>query len=52
MGVVFLGIVMGIAAKSYSTVPQGNVLRARAIILGSPGSGISGVVTFTQAPAD
>jgi len=31
---------------------QGNVLRARAIVEGAPGSGISGMVLFTQAPAD
>jgi Cu-Zn family superoxide dismutase len=29
-----------------------NVLRATAVIQGAPGSGISGVVRFTQAPAD
>ena len=54
MGVVFFGLGMGIAVKSYSRAPQGrgNVLKAQAIILGAPGSGISGVVTFTQAPAD
>src|SRR5262249_33032989 len=54
LGVVFLGIGMGIAVKSYSRAPQGNgnVLRARAIILGAPGSGISGGATFTQAPVD
>jgi Cu-Zn family superoxide dismutase len=53
MGVGLLGIGLGIAVKSYSR-PQGNgnVLRAQANILGAPGSGISGVVTFTQAPAD
>jgi Cu-Zn family superoxide dismutase len=33
-------------------IAQGNVLRARAILDGPPGSGISGVVLFTQAPAD
>jgi Cu-Zn family superoxide dismutase len=44
---------IGIAtSKSHGTVTQGNVLRATAIIQGAPGSGISGVVTFTQAPAD
>jgi len=45
---------MGIAVKTYSRPPQakGNVLRAQAIILGAPGSGISGVATFTQAPVD
>jgi Cu-Zn family superoxide dismutase len=52
IGIVLLGIGMGIAAKSYSTARQSNVLRARAIIQGLPGSGISGTVTFTQAPVD
>ena len=30
---------------------QGNVLQAQAILHGAPGSGITGVVRFTQAPA-
>jgi len=52
IGIVLLGIVMLIAGKSYSTARESNVLRARAIIQGLPGSGISGTVTFTQAPVD
>ena len=51
-GVVVLGIAIGISAKSYSTSPEGKVLRAQANIQGAPGSGIAGVVTFTQEPAD
>jgi Cu-Zn family superoxide dismutase len=52
MAVVFLGMAMGVTAKTYSTPSEANGLRAHADILGPPGSGISGVVTFTQAPAD
>jgi superoxide dismutase, Cu-Zn family len=52
VGLVILGVSMGIAAKGYSTSPRANVLRARAILLGAPGSGISGVVTLTEGPVD
>ncbi len=48
----FLGVGSTIGVMGYNTRPQGNVLRAHAIIQGAPGSGISGVITFTQAPAD
>ena len=41
IGIVLLGIVMLIAGKSYSTARESNVLRARAIIQGLPGSGES-----------
>jgi Cu-Zn family superoxide dismutase len=48
-----LAVGLGVAAKGYGGAAQGkNVLRAHADVLGAPGSGISGVVTFTQAPAD
>jgi superoxide dismutase, Cu-Zn family len=52
VGAVILAAGTAIAVKSYSRSPEANVLRAQAVILGAPGSGISGVVTFTQAPAD
>jgi len=52
VGAVILTASTAIAIKSYSRSPEANVLRAQAVILGAPGSGISGVVTFTQAPAD
>src|SRR5437867_2474612 len=51
-GVVVVGIAIGIAAKSYSTSPESKIPPAHANIQGAPGSGISGVVTFTQEPAD
>jgi Cu-Zn family superoxide dismutase len=51
-GVALLGISMGAAAKSYGPSAEANALRATAVIHGAPGSGISGVVSFTQAPAD
>jgi Cu-Zn family superoxide dismutase len=50
-GIFVVAIAMGIAAKSYST-SEDKVPRAQAQILGAPGSGISGVVTFTEEPAD
>jgi Cu-Zn family superoxide dismutase len=58
IGVVFLGIGMGIAVKSYSTSPQGQSnkpLRAHAIILGAPGTpfaGILGEAVFKQESAN
>jgi len=52
IGVGFLGISLAAAGQSYTSVYGPNVLRAHAIILGAPGSGISGFVTFTEAPVD
>jgi superoxide dismutase, Cu-Zn family len=52
---VALSFVVGVLvweSPGRTVVAQGNVLRARAILEGAPGSGISGVVLFTQAPAD
>jgi Cu-Zn family superoxide dismutase len=48
----FLAVGFTVGVSVLGTPPTGNVLRARANIAGEPGSGISGKVTFTQAPAD
>lgn len=47
---ILLAVAMTIGAAGNSTTPS--VIRAHADIAGVPGSGISGVVTFTQAPVD
>jgi len=48
----FLAVGFTVGVSVLGTSPTGNVLRARANIAGEPGSGISGKITFTQAPAD
>jgi Cu-Zn family superoxide dismutase len=53
MAAVLFGIGVGSAARTHGiAAAEPNVLRARADIMGAPGSGISGVVMFTEAPTD
>lgn len=49
---LLIAIVAMCAMQLRTIGAQGNVLRAQALIHGAPGSGITGVVRFTQAPAD
>jgi superoxide dismutase, Cu-Zn family len=48
---LLVAIVAVYAVHFRTLAAQGNVLQAQAIVHGAPGSGITGVVRFTQAPA-
>lgn len=48
-----LALAVGFASwGAVAALGDANVIKARAVIIGAPGSGISGTVEFTQAPAD
>lgn len=50
---VALALAAGFASwGAMAALGDANVIKARAVLEGAPGSGISGTVEFTQAPAD